>query len=94
MQIRIVYDVGVADDDQLKNGGNNMSRGFSQRGSDGITRHYNSNGVMTGFSQRGGDGITRHYDNSRNMTGYSQRNGYGGIDHYDNRGNKKKSSWW
>ena len=56
-----------------------MSRGFSQKGAGGITRHYNSNGVMTGFSQRGGDGITRHYDNNRNMTGFSQRNGYGGV---------------
>jgi hypothetical protein len=75
-------------------GGKNMSRGFSQRGADGIMRHYNSNGVMTGYSQKGGDGITRHYNNRNNMTGFSQRNGYGGMDHYDNRGNKKKSSWW
>ena len=66
-----------------------MSRGFSQRGADGITRHYNSNGVMTGYSYKVVDGITRHY-----KTGYSQRNGYGGYNHYDNRGNKRKSSWW
>lgn len=72
-----------------------MSRRFSQRGADGITRHYNINGVMTGYSQRGGDGITRHYNNSsNNMTGFSQRNGYGGHDHYDNRGNKRRSTWW
>ena len=68
-----------------------MSRGFSQRGADGITRHYNSNGVMTGHSQMGGDGITRHYDNRNNVTGFSQWNGYGGMNHYDNRGNKRKS---
>ena len=43
-----------------------MSKGFSQRGADGITRHYNSNGVMTGYSQRGGDGINRHYDKKGN----------------------------
>ena len=43
-----------------------MSRGFSRRGADGITRHYNGNGVMTGYSQRGGDGITRHYNNRNN----------------------------
>ena len=71
-----------------------MRNGFSQRGSDGITRHYNDRGVMVGFSQRGGDGITRHYNNNRNLTGFTQRNSYGGVSHYDNRGNKKKSSWF
>ena len=75
-----------------------MSRGFSRRGADGITRHYNGNGVMTGFSQRGGDGLVRHYDTNRNMTGFSQKNyGYGGgYNHYDNRGHKAKSTkkWW
>ena len=43
-----------------------MSKGFSQCGADGITRHYNSNGVMTGYSQKGGDGINRHYDKKGN----------------------------
>ena len=71
-----------------------MSRGFSQRGSDGITRHYNSNGVMTGYSQRGGDGITRRYNMSNNLTGFSRSNGYGGKDYFDSRGNKKRNSWW
>nr|WP_027871612.1 hypothetical protein [[Eubacterium] cellulosolvens] len=66
-----------------------MSRGYSQRGADGITRHYNSNGSMTGFSQRGSDGIYRRYDNNRNVTGFKSEGSW-----YDNRGNKKKSSWW
>ena len=35
-----------------------MSRGFSQRGADGITRHYNS--------QRNGYGGYNHYDNRGN----------------------------
>jgi hypothetical protein len=43
-----------------------MSKGFSQRGADEITRRYNSNGVMTGYSQRGGNGINRHYDKKGN----------------------------
>lgn len=30
-----------------------MSRGYSQRGTDGIMRHYDSRGNMTGYSQRG-----------------------------------------
>ena len=42
-----------------------MSRGFIQRGADGITRHYNSNN-MTGFSQRNGYGGYNHYDNRGN----------------------------
>ena len=66
---------------------NLMVRNFvaSQKGSDGIIRHYDPNGVMTGFSQKGGDGITRHYDNNRNMTGYSMKNSYGGTSYYRNR---------
>lgn len=77
-----------------KPGGKAMSKGFSQRGADGITRHYNSNGVMTAYSQRGGDGINRRYDNNNNISGFSQRNSYGGVSHYDKKGNKHKSSWW
>lgn len=77
-----------------KPGGKAMSKGFSQRGADGITRHYNSNGVMTGYSQRGGDGINRHYDNNNNISGFSQRNSYGGVSHYDKKGNKRNTSWW
>ena len=55
-----------------------MSRGFDQKGTGGITRHYDRNGNMTGFSQRGGDGVTRNYDNNGNIRGFSHSNGYGG----------------
>lgn len=63
--------------------------GFSQKGADGIVRHYTNSGVVCGTSQKGADGIIRHRDNRGNVKSFTQNNS-----HYDNRGNKIKSPRW
>ena len=40
--------------------------GYSQRGGDGINRHYDNNNNISGFSQRNSYGGVSHYDKKGN----------------------------